>query len=1249
MRILVQRFRSFIILLAMAVVIPSCGRPPDVAVPEASPTPRPVIRRDTRPASRSGLYNPSIRFERIGIKDGLSHSSVTTILQDSQGYIWLGTEDGLNRHDGYSFRVYRPDADDPYSISDRWVTALAMDDEGNLWIGTRQGGLNHFDPRSGQFTTYRHIPTRESSLGADWVRALWFDSRGTLWIGTSAGLDRYDPRTNMFTHLTREDGLSSNRVNAIYEDQQGILWIGTREGLTRYDVEQETFQVFTSGAEEPARLVSDNVTSLREDADGDLWIGTPRGIVRMDRYTGLFKQYTHDSENPNSLASDIVNCLYLDRVGGFWIGTADGLDFFDARTDRFVHYRNQPSNDSSLGDDDIYSIFEDESGVLWVGTSTGGLNKYNRQQDRFTYYRHDPGNPNGLSGNMISGIHVDAGGIVWVGTTDNGLERLNPITGRFTHYRHDPANPNSLSSDEIYSVLMDRNGFLWVGTSRALDRLDPRTGEFLHYRPEVKDNNEISLSSVPVYVIYEDTAGLLWFGTSSGLDQFEPLSDTFIHYNLSSNENQNQVIALAEDGKGRLWIGTFDGGLHRLNRNEEGFVSYHHDPTMPSSLANNTVYSIHEDRRGNLWFGTGSGLDLYDQTYATFIHRTDKDGLPNNVIYGILEDDAGDLWLSTNNGLSRFDPVANQYRNFTVSDGLQSNEFNMSAYALSSRGELYFGGINGLNSVQPLELADSTYDPPIVLTSISREGAPLRGEQQVQFMREITLTWPQNQFEFEFAALAYGQPSRNQYAYMLEGFDDNWNYIGTNRSGRYTNLPAGTYILFLKGTNSDGRWSESPLQMQVTIIPPVWGTTWFRFLLGILLVAAVMAGYRFRMTNVQHRNLELTNLVNERTQELNKRSAEIEALYLADEKILRTVSINQVFQALVNVAVDMLQADRSAVFTWDEDETYIVPRVSHGFNPRTLSVMKFKQGEGIVGRIMDGGEASIVPIIVPEDLHPEMREAIREEGLRSFVHLPIRVDNRVIAVFNVGFTRPDVINEDTVRLFTALVQRASLSIANMQLFEQTKDLAVMDARNRLARDLHDSAKQKAFAALAQLGTANGILKRNQPGVKPHLLEAENLVYEVIQELSFLIQEIYPMALQTKGLSTSLREYIFEWENRNDIPIKLDIQNARPLGLETEQAVYRAIQESLANIARHSKATRGEINLVYQPESLEVTIRDNGIGFNIDHEKESMGLRSIRERINSVRGMVQVQTSPGEGTRILIQIPLKKAENERKQP
>jgi signal transduction histidine kinase len=404
-------------------------------------------------------------------------------------------------------------------------------------------------------------------------------------------------------------------------------------------------------------------------------------------------------------------------------------------------------------------------------------------------------------------------------------------------------------------------------------------------------------------------------------------------------------------------------------------------------------------------------------------------------------------------------------------------------------------------------------------------------------------------------------------------------------------------------------------------------------------VAAVAGGFRLRTKTIQDRNRQLERLVRERTGALEKRNQEIQALYEADERILRNVSLNQVFQTLVDVAVDMLNADRSMVFAWDEKQTKVVPLVSHGYSPETLKVMHFAKGEGIVGQVLETGKPVIIRQIEPNDFRPDVRAAIIMEGIRSFVHLPIVVDHKVVAVFNIGFTRPSLIGDDTTRLFSALTHRAAISIANMELFEQTKDLAVMEERNRLARDLHDSAKQKAFAALAQLGTARGILNGHGNSVTMHLNEAENLVTDVIQELTFLVQEIYPIGLQEKGLVTTLREHIFEWENRNDTMIQFVTHNEQHLPLEIEQAIYRVTQEALANVARHSQARRVDVSLMYNGDSVQLCISDDGRGFDMN-KKHGMGLRSIRERVSSIRGTVQIQSAPGHGTRLFVQVPTK---------
>jgi signal transduction histidine kinase len=613
--------------------------------------------------------------------------------------------------------------------------------------------------------------------------------------------------------------------------------------------------------------------------------------------------------------------------------------------------------------------------------------------------------------------------------------------------------------------------------------------------------------------------------------------------------------------------------------------------------------------------------------------------LPNGVVYGILEDPEGKLWLSTNFGISRFDPDSKTFRNFDAGDGLQSNEFNSGAYAKGPNGEFYFGGINGLTVFHPANIKDNPYLPQVALTSLTQGDNPITTASSVETTQSVILSWPQNSLEFEFAALGYNQPSKNQYAYMLQDFDSNWHYIGTKRDGRYTNLPGGEYTLLVKASNSDGVWNKTPIRINVKVIPPFWQTLWFRVLLAVAAVVVVAGGFRLRTKTIQDRNRQLERLVRERTSALEKRNQEIQALYEADERILRNVSLNQVFQTLVDVAVDILNADRSMVFAWDEKRTKVVPLVSHGFSPETLKVMEFAKGEGIVGKVLETGKPDIVRQIELNDFRPEIRAALIAEGIRSFVHLPITVDHKVVGVFNIGFTKPSLIGDDTTRLFSALTHRAAISIANMELFEQTKDLAVMEERNRLARDLHDSAKQKAFAALAQLGTARGILNGHGNSATMHLTEAENLVTDVIQELTFLVQEIYPIGLQEKGLVTTLREHIFEWENRNDIPVHLITHNGQHLPLEVEQALYRITQEALANVARHSHARRVDVSLLYSGEAVQLSVADDGCGFDVN-AKHGMGLRSIRERVGSIRGTVQIQSAPGQGTRLIVQVPTK---------
>jgi ligand-binding sensor domain-containing protein/signal transduction histidine kinase len=1216
--------------------------------PTGTPTNPPPAPDRISPAALPEICNCVLRFDHIGIEQGLSQSSVRVIFQDSRGLLWFGTEDGLNRYDGYTFKAYKPDPDAPYSLSDRWITSIVEDKAGTLWIGTRLGGLNHYDPRTEQFTHFLHDDGDPSSLSDNHISVLYLDKNDNLWIGTPNALDLFDQAGNTFKHYvyspSKQEDISGKSITAIFQDSRGRFWVGTAAGgINKFDPQNNTFSPYGYTADKSNTISNDHVTAIVEGKNSVLWVGTRDGLNKFEPDLGRFKRFMHSDQDKRSIASSIVNALHIDSTGNLWIGTAKGLDRLNAAGQRFIHYRNDPVFSQSLSNDYVLSIHEDRGGVLWFGTYGGGVNKYDRQRDHFAYYRNDPQSTNSLSENFIFSIYEDAKGYIWIGTFSEGLNRFTRSINQVLRYQNNPNMLNSISSNEVLSIYEDQDGILWLGTGNGLDRFDRKSFTFQHYKRD--PDNPTSLSANRVYKVYVDSQNNVWVGTVGGLDRLDRKTGTFIHF-YPEKENPNSlsgtsVSSILEDREGNLWVGTFDSGLNKFDRETESFTRFRFDPKNKQTLSNDSIFSIYQDTRGRVWIGTGGGgLNLYHPETNTFNYYLEKDGLPDGVVYGILEDEKGYLWLSTNFGISRFDPETETFRNFDSGDGLQSNEFNSGAYAKGGNGELYFGGINGLTVFNPSRITDNPYLPQVTLTSLTQDGNPITTDSSVETTQNVTLQWPQNSLEFEFAGLSYNQPNKNRHAYMLEGFDTNWHIIGTKRDGRYTNLPGGKYTLLLKASNSDGVWNETPVRINVTVIPPFWQTLWFRVLLAAVTVIAVAGGFRLRTRNIQDRNRELERLVKERTHALEKRGREMEALYQADEKILRNVSLNQVFQTLVDVAVDMLHADRSVVFAWDEEQTKVVPRVSHGFAPETLQVMEFAKGEGIVGEVLATGKPIIVTDLDPGDLRADVHAAITAEGIKSFVHLPIIVDHKVVGVFNIGFTRPDFIAEDTVRLFSALVNRASISIANMELFEQTKDLAVMEERNRLARDLHDSAKQKAFAALAQLGTVRGILNGNGNSAPLHLSEAENLVTDVIQELTFLVQEIYPIALQEKGLATTLREYIFEWENRNDTTVQLVIRNERRLPLAVEQAIYRVSQEALANVERHSHARRVDVSLVYHADSAQLSLADDGCGFDSGVKAQGMGLRSIRERVSSIHGTVQVQSAPGRGTRILVQVPTK---------
>lgn len=791
--------------------------------------------------------------------------TINCILQDRKGFMWFGTQDGLNRYDGYDFKIYKHDPDNDKTISDSYIWCILEDqyDDNILWIGTINGGLNKFDQLTERFKQYRHDENIPQSLSHNDVKCIHQDSTGVLWIGTDGGgLNKFDKKKGEFKHYKtqNENGLSNNRVTSICEDKEGMLWIGTDGGgLNKFDKNTEEFTPFRT---DNSNLSKNRVMVVYVDKSGTLWVGTEGGgLNKFDRKSGEFIHYTAKSGKLR-LSHDEITAIFEDSKGILWIGTrGGGLNKFDRTNDRIISYKRGTSS-YSLSQDDVRSIYEDRYGVLWVGTRGEGLNLFDPNSGRFKLYTHDGLTKNSLSHKTVLSIYEDSSKILWIGTYGGGLNKFDRETGNFKHYKHDPQKQNSLSHDFVRAIVEDQYKRIWIGTEGGgLNMLiDPAKKQFKHYKHDNDDPD--SLSHNEVWVIHKGQLGALWIGTTGGLSKFDQVGNKknkspFINYKNDDQDSKslshNIVRAIYEDRDGDLWIGTRGGGLNKLiDPVQKHFERHMNDTSDHSSLSHNYVLCIYEDKSGTLWVGTyGGGLNkMTDRKNGIFRSYREKDGLPNDTIYSILEDKEGNLWLSTNKGISKFTPKTESSINFDAEDGLQSNEFNAGAYFKNEDGEMFFGGVDGFNSFFPEIIRHHVDKPPIVidkflllneLVKIDPENKNSLLKKAIHETKSITLSHSRNIFSFEFAALHYASPGKNKYKYKLEGYNNDWiETDAKNRRATYTNLPAGDYIFKVTGKIKNGNWNEEGTSsIKIKILPPPW-KTWWAYTLYILASIAIV-------------------------------------------------------------------------------------------------------------------------------------------------------------------------------------------------------------------------------------------------------------------------------------------------------------------------------------------------------------------------------------------------------------------------
>jgi ligand-binding sensor domain-containing protein/signal transduction histidine kinase/CheY-like chemotaxis protein len=806
-------------------------------------------------------------FEHIAVEDGLSSNEVNIIFQDNTGFLWFGTVDGLNKYDGYNFKVYKNDPIDSTSLSNNWILTICEDDSGILWIGTNGGGLNKYDRATETFKRYINEENNQNSLSNNDVRVIFKDHRGFLWIGTfGGGVDKFDPVHETFVHYRMDENninsLNNDNVRTICEDQSGILWIGTEGGgLNKFDPQEENFIHYKKEKGHSNSLIDNNVMYIYKDRSGILWIATNDGLNEYDPVEDIFRQYRDMISNTSGMNHNQIRTICEDKSGNIWIGTLGGLIKFDHEEKIFISYQNEENNPRSLSNNRIISIIEDRSGVLWIGTSKGGINKLYQSKIIFRHLREDASHLNSLIINHVMSICEDRSGIFWIGTYNNGLKRYDPVKEVFTHYYHEDDNTNSLSNEAVNVLYEDRTGILWIGTYNGLNRFDREKEVFIRYSYE--EGNPLSLSGNKIRAICEDKSGRLWIGTNRGINLYNRKNNTFTCYTHNAKNHNSLshdgVRVIYEDRSGILWVGT-EGGLDRFDTRNEIFTNYHKIENDKNSLSYNKVRSIYEDSSGILWIGTRGGLNKYNRNTNQFSHYMEHDGLPSGVIFCILEGNYGNLWLSTPRGLSKFNPRTEIFKNYNKNDGLLNSQFELGSSFKTKNGELLFGGIHGIDIFHPDDVIENSNIPQIVFTSFKIFDKSVKFNESLMDIDKLKLSYKDNFFSFEFASLDFVNPLKNQYAYKLEGFNKEWIYCKKRRYVSYTNLDPGDYVFKVKGSNNDGIWNEEGISIKVLIPPPYWRTWWFRLIFVGILIIWIAAIYKLRMKSIKNKNQQLEEI-----------------------------------------------------------------------------------------------------------------------------------------------------------------------------------------------------------------------------------------------------------------------------------------------------------------------------------------------------------------------------------------------------
>jgi signal transduction histidine kinase/ligand-binding sensor domain-containing protein/CheY-like chemotaxis protein len=831
-------------------------------------------------------YN-DLHFSRITTEDGLSSSWIRCIYQDKYGFIWFGTGDGLNRYDGNEIVVYRPNESDRYSIISGAVNYICEREDGKLWVCTEQG-VSLLDREKNIFESFPYL---------DKVRVVhaMTDHSNKTWFSSNTGIYCYngnDSTLKIYQNIPEDqNSLSNNLVESSFQDAFNNIWIATGDGIDLFDPILDSFTKYSVSASRGS-VNKDHVYTITEDHNKRLWIG----IVNK----GLFL-FKNASERPAKgefihILNGTINNLMVDHENFLWIGHALGLGLEILDLNSYspdippvkYHYQRSAENLSSISDNTISYTFEDRDNNVWIGTLAGGVNYYTPKTKKFYTLRYETDKPNSISNNVVN-CFLEDNDYLWIGT-EKGLSRLNRKKNKFVYYFYQEEKTNSIGADGIISMHKDRKGNLWIGTwNGGLNLFNYERNNFTRFiQNRAKPG---AICSNHIFAIQDDSKGNLWIGTDGGgLSQYHYETGKFSCYSHDPNNTESiyhdAINDICETSEGKIYISVYHS-LELFDPDTKSFIHFTHNKLDTSSISAGNIQDIFEDSRKNLWIATSGGLNYFDQEHGNFVRYKESDGLPSNTIQAILEDNHGNLWISTSNGISKFVQAINlpehpKFLNYSVEDGLQGNEFIRRSAMKSSSGHLYFGGSKGYTYFYPDSIHENSVVPTIVLTDLrisdkeELKNSSYKGSKDINLLNQITLDYNQSDFAIKFAAISYLNPGRNQYKYILEGYETEWHEVGNQHEATYTNIDPGSYIFKVLGSNNDGIWSKDPKTLTIVITPPWWNSILARILFILLGILILYGFFRIRFRLLEKQKSVLEEKVNERTLELSEMNSLLE-------------------------------------------------------------------------------------------------------------------------------------------------------------------------------------------------------------------------------------------------------------------------------------------------------------------------------------------------------------------------------------